>query len=338
MNELKLSRIYKIKFKLKTIMERCKKFNKKRSTTTLILIEETFCELFSPIKFSLSLIIMLVYPIIIISSPLSIDFSSISNQHASSIIAVALAFPVFFWTFGIIFTSIIGIFGAPLIAEEIDSGTMLILVSKPINRYKIFLGKYIALFLYGILLSLSAIFLLGWISIFRYSGNIYHFVEILPFLFSLFLYTTVLSFIFVSITLALSSIFKKSKNATLVVIFLVILSFLGFSTIIELIHYNYEKFQIYHFNLGYHLGNMYILFIELFNAIPPSSAWQSNFAKLFGIFRYLADVDPDQNINLGGLEQTNYYLPVVSLLIWIIIALLLLLYGLLSLKKREISG
>jgi len=338
MNDSKLSKMDKIKFKLKASMERSKKLSNTRTATTFILIEETFYELFSPIKFSVSLVVMLIYPIILITFPTSVDFGSISIQHASSIITVALVFPVFFWTFGIIFTSIIGIFGAALIAEEVSSGTMLILVSKPINRYKIFLGKYVALFLYGILLSFSAIFLLGLISIFRYSGNIYHFVGILPFLFSLFLYTFVLSLIFVSITLALSSIFKKSRNAVLVIIFLVVLSFLGFSIIIELIHFNYEKFQIYHFNLGYHLGNMYISFIELFNAIPPSSGWQSIFAQMFGIFRYLADVDPDQNINLGGLEKTNYYLPIVSLLIWIIIAILLLLYGLISLKKREISG
>ncbi len=318
-------------------MEKFKKLSKKRSFTTLILIEETFNEIFSPIKFLISIVIMLIYPIIIIMTLIGVDFGSISIHHASSFIVVTLAFPLFFWTFGIIFTSIIGIFGSPLISEEVNTGTMLILVSKPIKRYKIFLGKYIALFLYGILLSFCAIFLLGAISVLIYSRNIYHFIGILPFLFSVLFYAVVLSFIFVSITLAFSSIFKTPRKSSLAIIFLVIISFIGFLFIRDLINIDYEKLQLYHIDLGYHLGNVYVLFIELFNAIPPSLGWQSSFAQLYDIFIYLGTEDPDQNINLGGLEKTNYYLPIVSLLIWVIIAILLLVYGLISLKRREIS-
>jgi hypothetical protein len=96
-------------------------------------------------------------------------------------------------------------------------------------------------------------------------------------------------------------------------------------------------FQLYHFDLGYHLGNVFIFFIETLDAVPPSLSWQISFAMLTGIYTYENPVDPDQNINLGGLEKTNYYIPVFSLLIWILIAALLLVFGILSLKKREIS-
>jgi hypothetical protein len=61
------------------------------------------------------------------------------------------------------------------------------------------------------------------------------------------------------------------------------------------------------------------------------------FANITGVYSIGTSVDPDQNINLGGLEKTNYYLPVFSLLIWILIAALLLAFGIWSLKKREIS-
>ena len=106
----------------------------------------------------------------------------------------------------------------------------------------------------------------------------------------------------------------------------------------ELIHVDYQNLQLYHFDLGYHLANVYVLFIELFNAIPPSIGWQSTFAQLYSVFSYLGIVDPDQNINLGGLQKTNYYLPLVSLLIWVSIAILLLTYGVLSIQRREISS
>jgi len=336
------------KIKMKGIKTRLKKANIPKSPPMLTIIEKTFFDLIKPIKFAVSLLIMLIQPLILILSPLmigfgsittiNVDFDSISVEHAASIITIVLAYPLFSWTFGIVFTSILGIFGAPLVAEEVDSGTILILVSKPINRYKIFLAKYIALFLYGILLSFSIIFLVGWIAVIRYSGNVSHFIGILPFLYSLFLYAILLTLIFTSITLAFSSIFKKSRNAALAVILIVVLSFLGFPYIKALLQVNYERFQIYHFDIGYHLGNVFVLFIEIFDAIPPTAAWQIYFAQNFGVFKYVAYVDPDQNINLGGLEKTNYYLPVISLLIWIIIALLLLFYGFISIKKREIYG
>ncbi len=319
-------------------MERFKQVRTNKSFTTLILIEETFHDIFSPLKFLICMILMLLYPLLLVLAPISVDFGSISIHHASSYIAVVLAFPLFFWTFGIILTSIIGISGSHLISEEVNTGTMLILISKPIKRYKIFVGKYIALFLHGLFLSFTALLLIGVISVLRYSGNIHHFIGITPFLISVFLYSVVLTFIFVSITLSFSSIFKSPRNSSISIIFLILISFIGFMVLRELIHVDYQNLQLYHFDLGYHLANVYVLFIELFNAIPPSIGWQSTFAQLYSVFSYLGIVDPDQNINLGGLQKTNYYLPLVSLLIWVSIAILLLTYGVLSIQRREISS
>ena len=304
---------------------------------TAIIIKKTFQDIFSFKKTIIILIVIVIFPLIVVLLPTSVDFGLISPTHAATIIGFALMFPAFFWTLGLVFTIVIGTSGAPLIAEEVKSGTMLLLVSKPISRIKIFIGKYIAVYLYGMLLSFFSIFVIGWIGVFVKSGNIDHFFSLIPFLTALFIYSLFILFLFTSITMAFSSIFKKARSAAILIIFISILSYIAFLLIRTLTGPIYGTFQLYHFDLGYHLGNVFVLFIETLNAVPPSISWQTLFATITGVYSLGTSIDPDQNINLGGLEKTNYYLPVASLLVWILIAALLLAFGIWSLKKREIS-
>ncbi|MFX1313118.1 MAG: ABC transporter permease [Promethearchaeota archaeon] len=309
-------------------------------TRITIVIRKTFRDIYSFKKMIAMIIIMLILPLIYIFMPSPVDFGLISPFHAATVISIALAFPFFFWSLGLSYTVFIGISGSPLIADEISSGTMLILISKPISRIKIFLGKFIAVFLYGMLLSFIAVFVSGWIGVLVKSGNVDHFVSLIPFLIALYLYSLFILFLFTSITMALSTIFKKSRNASVGILLITIFSFLAFQLIRTLFSEGnfYAIFQLYHFDLGYHLGNVFILFIESLDAIPPSTSWQYIFGTLTGVYDVSnTPIDPDQNINLGGYSKTNYYLPVVSLLIWLLIAFLLLAFALISLKKREIS-
>jgi len=293
---------------------------------TAIIIKKTFQDIYSLKKIIITLIVIAIFPIIFVILPAPVDFGLISPNHAATIIAFALIFPAFFWTLGLIYTIVIGTSGAPLIAEEVKSGTMLLLVS-----------KYIAVYLYGMLLSLVSIFVIGWIGVFLKSGNIDQFISLIPFLTALFIFSLFILFLFTSITMAFSSIFKKARSASILIIFIAIISYVAFFLIRTLTGPFYATFQLYHFDLGYHLGNVFIFFVETLNAVPPSISWQTWFALITGVYSNESTIDPDQNINLGGLEKTNYYLPVFSLLIWILIAALLLLFGILSLKKREIS-
>ncbi len=312
-------------------------FGKYISRKTFIIIRKTFFDICSLKKLIITIIAMLFLPLIFIFMPTGIDFGLISSHHAATIIGIALLFPAFFWTLGIAYTSIIGTSGSHLIAEEVSSGTMLILVSKPISRIKIFLGKYLAVIFFGMLISFISIFTIGWSGVLIKSGNIDHFISLVPFLTALYLYSVFIVFLFTSITMAFSSIFKKSRTASMIVLILIIFSFLAFMIIRTLTGALYGTFQIYHFDLGYHLGNVFVLFIETLNAIPPSAAWLMFFGQITGVYSLTSTIDPDQGINLGGLDKTNYYLPIFSLLIWILIAALLLFFGIWSLKRREIS-
>ncbi|MFX1328857.1 MAG: ABC transporter permease [Promethearchaeota archaeon] len=312
-------------------------FSKNIFKRTTIVIKKTFQDIYSFKKMIAMIILMLLVPLIYSIGVSSVDFGLISPLHAATVISIGLVFSLFFWSLGLAYTIFIGISGAPLIAEEISSGTMLILISKPISRIKIFLGKYIGVFLYGMVLSFVSIFVIGWIGVLMKSGNIDHFVSLIPFLTALYIYSLFILFLFSSITMALSSIFKKSRNASLGILLIVIFSYLAFQLIRSLAGDYYAIFQLYHFDLGYHLGNVFVLFIESLDAIPPSTSWQLVFGMMTGVYSTESPIDPDQNINLGGYEKTNFYLPIFSLLIWLLIAFLLLTFALIRLKKREIS-
>lgn len=341
MNKLEL-KVRNLRKSLMSIKAPFKKLGAKipiETTGTMVILNDTFWDLYSPKKFLASIIIMLILPIFLLIAPLgqSVDFKTISIKLAATILSVNMIYYLYFWTLGIALISIIGASGASLISEEIHSGTMLILISKPVKRTEIFLGKYLGLFLYSTVLSFTAIFIDGWLNVLRYSQNIDHFIGILPFLGSAFLYSLLVNFLFVSITLALSSIFKKPRNGAIIVIFLAVFSFFGMMILKQFLGELYEDFQIYHFDLGYHLANVYVYFIELMNAIPPSEAWQYNFAYQTGVFKTTSTIDPDQEIYTGGLDKTLYYLPQFSLLVWVAVALFLLVFGIWKLRKRDFS-
>ena len=118
---------------------------------------------------------------------------------------------------------------------------------------------------------------------------------------------------------------------------LVIFSFLGMMIIKMFLADSYETYFLYTIDLGYHLGNIFIGIMDVFNAIPPVAEWQTWFANFTGVYETTSPTDPDQDINPGGMKRTDYVYPWVSLLVWICIAIVLLIYGLISLKKREIS-
>jgi ABC-type transport system involved in multi-copper enzyme maturation permease subunit len=325
------------KLKSYVARKRTEEVEKEVFRNIFIVVKKTYQDLTSFKKFLFSLFFMMLFPIVFLALPSTIDWNSISVDHASAAIAINIIFPLWFWTLGIALICIVGTSGAALISEEVHSGSMLILVSKPITRIKIFLGKYLGLFLYGAVLSFLAVFLLGWIAVLRYSANIQHFYGLIPFLVASYLYSLVILLIFCSITLALSSIVKRPRSAALGVLLLVIISFIGMMIMKMFIGDYYDDFYLYTIDLGYHLGNIYVGFMEAFDAIPPVAQWQEFFAMTAGVYDVTSPVDPDQDINPGGMTRNDYVYPWVSLLVWVGIAVFLLIYGLRSLKKREIS-
>ena len=92
----------------------------------------------------------------------------------------------------------------------------------------------------------------------------------------------------------------------------------------------YEKFLMYNFDIGYHFSNIFLWIGESFD--PEILDYFATIFWMFGITKMEYDGWETNYV------KTNYYPPVVSFLFLIGIAGTLITIGVISLKKRDISG
>jgi len=143
--------------------------------------------------------------------------------------------------------------------------------------------------------------------------------------------------IFGSLTIAFSSIFKRPRNAALMPTILVIVTFLAFLSFrpFLMISFNideppiYERYQLYHFDLGYHLMNVYTYFVELILTEVPQD--MMFFFDFWGIYKQGYDYDL-------FYRRRNYYYPLGSLLVLIVFSIIVLIIGIRYFKIRDISN
>jgi ABC-2 type transport system permease protein len=314
------------------------KVSKSSVKRMFILFKKTWKDIFKIKKIIITLVIMMALPMMMVFTALGTsDLGSISQYAAAMNISFQMVVWMYFWCLGIVFTIIISTQSAGLIADEVNKGTMLILISKPIGRIQIFLGKYLAVYLYGVFLCVVSIFLTGWLSVLITSGNVSHFVALLPFLIFLVVYSLFVNVIFVSISMALSSIMEKGRKVGMLMLLIIIMTYLGFFLLRMIIYPLYITYYLYWFDLGYHAANVYAYFIEITGVIPASVGWQTALNMLTSVYATDTPLDTAQGISLGGYELSNLVNPLISLGLWVGITVLLVFFGLLKLKKKEIS-
>jgi ABC-type transport system involved in multi-copper enzyme maturation permease subunit len=291
------------------------------SIPSLVLIRKTFIfDLCTVKRLILSISFMVLVPALVL---LFTPQSALSGEEH---VVQLLGFVTWYYTFAIMFPFIIIGSTGPLISEELRSGTMLILVSKPIDRTKILLSKFIALYAYGIIVSFSSLSIISLFAALKYS-----FDDIGAYLGIFFPYSLIILFFFGGITMGFSSIFKRPRNVLMLPLALVIFSFLVimmFKPFLLFIEDNwYEKYLLYNFDIGYHFANVFLWIGE---AIVP------DILDYFGvIFMMFGIVKPG---DYETFEKTNYYPPVISFFYLIVIAIVFLIVGIYMLKKRDITG
>ena len=299
----------------------------RRNISTLIIAKKTLLfDLYSVQKLIASIFFMVIVPIIaqaIVTLP----------SDASLYTEGFLSFILYFYTYGLVFPIIIVASAGPLIAEEVDSGTMLILVSKPIDRTRIMLGKFIGLFLFGMIINIIALSIISIMAAGSYPAG-----EI-PIFFGInLIYSTIILLFFGGFTLGLSGAFRKPKNVIMLPLMIVIFAFLIMMIFRMLLVSSgaYEDFQLYHFDIAYHLGNVYLGIIEVF--IP--SIWEEQ--QFVGLFAYFGLIRFRDFTNEHGYPDwemfaADYYLPAISLIAIILIVVILLAIGTYRFYKREVS-
>jgi ABC-type transport system involved in multi-copper enzyme maturation permease subunit len=239
-----------------------------------------------------------------------------------------------FVTFCIIFSIIITASSASLISDELRNGTMLQLVGKPLTRTTIVLGKYLGVILYGLVICTIDVGLVCLIAFLKHP-----FYDIIPFFNLHLLYSLIIIFFFSTLSIGFSLIFKNPKVSTIIPIVIILINFLAFFAIKPILMYAttpdgvsyYEAFQVYHYDLGYQLMNVYIwMYGNLVSPIPSDMIYWLNG---WGLYKVRWDEELAEDI----ITKTNYYLPQLSLLYLIAISVIVFLIGYFIFKRRDIN-
>ncbi|MFX1502057.1 MAG: ABC transporter permease [Promethearchaeota archaeon] len=294
--------------------------SKMNQIPSLVMIKKTIIFDLCPYKrLILSIFIIVLIPALVLG------FTPQRVLGGEESVVQLLGFVTWYFVFSIIFPIIIISSTGPLISEELRSGTMLFLISKPISRTKVLLSKIISLYLFGMIISIISLSIIALISIIKYP-----FVDIGIYIWLNFIYSLIMLFFFGSMTMGFSSIFKKARNVLIIPLILVIFSFLlimMFKPMLLFMQDNlYEKYLLYNFDLGYQFANVFLWIVE--DIIPDFMNYYGPIFYMFGIVKFDDEWD---------YVKTEYYHPIFSLLYLIIIGLVLLIIGILTLKKRDIS-
>lgn len=241
----------------------------------------------------------------------------------------------FIWISGISLALITGTTTAGFVAKESSERTLIILISKPIRRWEILLGKFIGFLIVGIIIQVVALISAAYSMPLLFSLD----AVVLEMLLSLALFTipyaVFIMMLFGTIGMALSAIFNSPEKASTGPFLLVILVYFGFFIIRTVASGMYEDYQFYHLDLGYHLGNIFIMFLTSSGiTLPPST--QQIFGIFTGVYKLTGVVDRDQGIASPSLPLTPYYTPLMSLAVWLAISIGLLFAGIFFLEKKEV--
>ncbi|NVM44059.1 MAG: ABC transporter permease subunit [Candidatus Lokiarchaeota archaeon] len=300
------------------------------TTPSVILFKKTlFKDMFKFPKLLVSIILMVLGPlmaILMIPPGFELYYTSLNDY---------LGLTYSFYTYSIMFPIILTVVGAPLIAEELKSGTMLTLISKPISRGEILVTKYLALTCFGFLINIASLSLITLIAPLKYA-----FEGVAEFFVINLLFSLIVQLFFQSIAFGFSCLFKKTRNAILLPLLIVIVTFFVLMTFRPMFMYMYigdsevpiyVQFQLFHFDLAYHLFNAYIGILNIISGGVSESMMY--FLYMFGLYTQ----EFDEYTWEISFTRNDYYSPLGSFIFLLSIAIGLLLLGYFLFKKRDIS-
>lgn len=247
---------------------------------------------------------------------------------------------VFMWILGVPFLLNASAKGIGLISNEISDGTLGLLVSMKISRFKILFYKWIALYIVMIILGIVSIFLNY--SIITIVSNMDYNVKIqlvgtIP---NLIKYLLIIGFIVSALSILISLIIKSKINAVLSMTVFIIFIFLISPLFRNFLVGYYDKYYLYYFDLNYHFSLIYFNFINVNNILTPEA--QSIMGMFMGIFDLGGLVDQDLSMILSNpiykAAPVLDYIKVDSLLIfWIVLGFLSLVVSIRILIRRDIT-
>jgi ABC-2 type transport system permease protein len=305
-----------------------------------VIMLKTLKDLFSFRRTMLFVIAMIIAPLI--GAGAFSEGAQISKMPLMMQDQMAVGFYIvlsFMWMVGIPLVLLAGLTCGGFIAKEDEEGTLLLLVSKPIRRCEIVAGKFLAFMINAALLSLTALLLSALIISSVLELDVYIFNSILSLVQPLFLYSLFVAAVFGGVATALSSVFKSVTKTAMTIAGITILVFFGMMIVRSWLGMLYEDYSISHIDVNYHLGNVFLLFLDS-SGYRMAPIFQGIMGMFTGTFD-AADMAVLYDMDIGALPPQlpakDYCTPPQSMLIWSAIATALFILGLMKFERREVN-
>lgn len=244
---------------------------------------------------------------------------------------------LFMWVAGFFLAITVATTAAGFISKEDSEGTLLLMVSKPIDRFEIVLGKFLALVVNSMVLQALILLIsvaIFWIVLPLDPDTFRALVKLVPWMF---LYSIVVTLAFGAIATAFSALMKSRVKIMLVLMIIIMVVFFIGMVVRTTSPEVYEDYRLYYPDLGYHLGNSFGVFldhVESGKVLPESQALLGKFA---GTYKSIEQsFDPDIGAMPASLEATGYVSPAISLAIWLVIFAAALGLAMAAINRKEV--
>ncbi len=307
-----------------------------------VIMFKTLRDLFSIRRSLMFLIGIMIVPLIAGGMMSGDDGGSLSEMTLALQNQMVLGMFIilsFMWIVGIPLVLLASVTCGDFISKEDSDGTLLLLVSKPVARSEIIIGKFLAFMVSAALLELVVLLLSSLLMASTMQLDVYVFNNILSLIPALFMYSIFVSFIFGTIATAFSSIFKSRMKTIMTLVGITILIFFGFMIIRGWLGAAYESYYLSYMDVNYHLGNSFLFFVDA-SGVKLVPTYQGVMGQFTGTYD-AADINKLFDRDIGAmpptLEPKDYNTPAASLAIWTFLALALLGLGIFKFQRKEIS-
>ncbi len=224
------------------------------------------------------------------------------------------------------------------ITKEEQDGTLLLLVSKPVRKPEIVIGKYLAFIINVMILELIAIILTPLIMYWILPIDPEVLDTMAGLIPSMIFYAFFITITFGALAMSLSCISRSRFKTIMPLVALTIGIFLGFMFFRGfMISANvYDPYVVWS-DVNYHMGNSYIYFLEGSDyRMTPLD--QASISMITGTFSSGgSSFDSDIGAMSPSLSSTNYVSQSLSIVGWLIFTFIMLIVGIIRFQKREIK-
>ena len=246
----------------------------------------------------------------------------------------------FIWVCGMAIALLAIYFCASMISQEVSDRTILLLVTKPVKRFEIFLSKFLAFILailiYAALSVLVSVYI--WASAFEL--DILSLGIFIPKLPLFFVYSLFVALFFGSITAAMSTLFSSKIKSIIPMIILLIITFFVYIQIRGAAR-SMDAYDgiLSAADVGYDFGNLYISLLEAGGVkfIPFAQTVIGTSTGVYDIPDEGIKIDYDHGFILPSLDRLTYRSTLASALKLILVPILLTAAGLAIFSRRDIS-